>query len=61
MAKGEKPDFNVRAKIGEYWTQCGVAWNVKDGGISVRLNTIPVGKEWDGSFLLLAPKEESVS
>lgn len=57
MAKGEKPNFNVRAKIGEHWQTIGAAWNVKDGGVSVRLNTIPVGN-WDGSLLLLPPKEE---
>lgn len=59
MAKGSKPDFNVRAKVGEYWTTIGAAWNVKDGGISIRLNTIPVGNEWDGSILLLPPKEDA--
>ena len=35
----------------------GAVRNVKDGGISLRLNTIPVGGEWDGSVLLLPPKE----
>jgi hypothetical protein len=58
MAKGKAPDFNARAKIGEYWQTVGAAWNVKDGGISLRLNVIPVGNEWDGSVLLLAPKPE---
>jgi hypothetical protein len=58
LAQGNKPDFNVRAKQGEYWSTVGAAWNVKDGGISVRLNTIPVGKDWDGSLLLLKPKDE---
>lgn len=59
MAQGNKPDFNVRAKAGDYWSTVGAAWNVKDGGISIRLNNIPVGKEWDGSLLLLPPKEEA--
>lgn len=58
MAKGKQPDFNARAKIGEYWQTVGAAWNVKDGGISLRLNVIPVGPEWDGSLLLLPFKEE---
>jgi hypothetical protein len=58
MAKGNKPDFNVRAKQGEYWSTVGAAWKVKDDGISIRLNAIPVGNEWDGSLLLLPPKEE---
>ena len=55
--KGNPPDFNVRAKVGEYWLSCGAAWKVKDDGISIRLNTVPVG-DWDGSLLLLKPKEE---
>jgi hypothetical protein len=53
----KKQDYNVRAKVGEYWMTCGAAWNVKDGGISLRLNTVPVG-DWDGSFLLMAPLPE---
>lgn len=56
--KGNKPDYNARAKIGEYWQTVGAAWNVKDGGISLRLNVIPVGQDWDGSLLLLKPLEE---
>lgn len=58
MAKGDRPDFNVRAKVGEYWQQCGAAWNVKDGGVSIRLNVLPVGGDWDGSLLLLPPKDD---
>ena len=58
VAKGNKPDFNARAKVGDYWSTIGAAWNVKDGGISIRLNMIPVGNEWDGSVLLLPPKED---
>jgi hypothetical protein len=56
VAKGEQPAFNVRAQVGGYWYNCGAAWHVKDGGISIRLNVLPVG-EWDGSFLMLPPKE----
>ncbi len=56
--KGNKPDYNARAKIGEYWQTVGAAWHVKDGGISLRLNVVPVGNEWDGSLLLLKPLEE---
>lgn len=58
MSKGKKPDFNVRAKVGEFWSTIGAAWNVKDGGISIRLNHVPVGNEWDGSLLLLPPRED---
>ncbi|MDZ4759649.1 MAG: hypothetical protein SGJ21_01070 [Alphaproteobacteria bacterium] len=53
--KGRQPDYNVRAKVSEYWSTVGAAWLVKDGGISIRLNSIPVGAEWDGSLLLLPP------
>ena len=56
--ESKKPDFNVRAKNGAYWMTIGAAWNVKDGGVSIRLNTIPVGRDWDGSLLLLPPKDE---
>lgn len=56
MAKGNKPDFNLRAKVGEIWQNIGVAWHAKDGIISVRLNLLPVG-EWDGSAILIPPKE----
>lgn len=56
MSKGQPPDFNVRVKVGEFWSTIGAAWKVKDGGISIRLNTVPVG--WDGSALMLPPKEE---
>lgn len=55
--KGNPPDFNVRAKVNDYWMTIGAAWRVKDDGISVRLNAIPVG-EWDGSVLLMKPLEE---
>ncbi len=58
MAQGNKPDFNVRAKAGDYWSTVGAAWNVKDGGISIRLNHVPVGNEWDGSLLLLVNKDD---
>ncbi|MBV9669751.1 MAG: hypothetical protein JOZ43_02245 [Acidobacteriales bacterium] len=58
MAKGNKPDYNIRAKVGEIWQSVGVAWHAKDGAISVRLNLLPIG-EWDGSLLMLPPKEEN--
>jgi hypothetical protein len=57
MSKGKAPDYNVRAKVNEYWFTIGAAWAVKDGGISIRLNSVPVG-EWDGSLLMLPPKED---
>lgn len=56
MAKGQKPDFNVRVKVGEYWYDAGAAWN-NEKGIGVKLTMLPVSGEWDGSLLLLPPKE----
>ena len=57
MPKGSKPDFNLRAKVGEIWQSIGVGWHAKDGAISIRLNLLPIG-EWDGSILALPPREE---
>lgn len=58
MGKGERPDFSVRAKVGEIWITVGAAWNSRNDTISLRLNTMPVGKDWDGSLLLVKPREE---
>ena len=58
MTQGNRPDFTVRAKIGEMWVTCGAAWNARNDTISIRLNTLPVGKDWDGSLLLVVPREE---
>ena len=55
--KGKKPDFNIRAKVGDYWMTVGAAWNLDDGNISVRMNAVPVG-DWDGSFLMMPPLED---
>lgn len=54
---GKKPDFNVRARVGDHWTTIGVAWKLDDGNISVRLNVVPVGA-WDGGALMLPPLED---
>ena len=58
MAAGNKTDYTVRAKVGEVWVTCGAAWNARNETISLRLNTVPVGKDWDGSLLLVIPREE---
>lgn len=55
--KGKRPDFNVRAKVNDYWFTCGAAWKLDDGNISVRLNAVPIG-DFDGSFLMMPPLEE---
>ena len=51
-----KPVFIARAKIGNGWQTLGAAWEFRNGdpGLSVKLNTLPVGN-WDGTFILLPP------
>ena len=59
MSKGEKPVFRARAKTDPkegFMVTIGAAWPFKEGGgYVVRLETIPVN--WDGSFILVPPKE----
>lgn len=59
MAKEKKPAYNVRYKDERgYWHQLGVAFETEAGGkpaLSLKLNLIPVG--WDGSALMMEPKE----
>lgn len=58
MAEGRKPDYALRVKLGEHWETIGAGWDSKNDTISIRLNTLPVGNKWDGSVLLVKPKEE---
>lgn len=57
-----KPDFVVRCKQStdsDFWTTIGAAWSADingKAGYSVRLHLIPTS--WDGSFLLMPPKDE---
>lgn len=46
------PDSNNKGR----WVTCGVAFERKNGepGLSVKLNTLPVGP-WDGALILLPP------
>jgi hypothetical protein len=46
------PDSNNRGR----WVTVGVAFERKNGedGLSVKLNTLPVG-QWDGTLILLPP------
>jgi hypothetical protein len=59
-AKGDKPPYFARAKCNgqsEYRQTIGAAWNFKEGeGLVVKLELIPT--DWDGSFILVKPKEE---
>lgn len=58
MAKGKKPDFRVftsRESDGKnFYTEIGAAWAVKDGGISIKLQALPL----DGSLVLFPPRED---
>ncbi len=60
MSKGDKPVFNVRARQepdSEYMTTIGTAWKYKQGeGYVVNLYSVPVS--WDGSIILVPPKED---
>lgn len=60
--KNNKPDFIVRAPDPNNrgrWLTLGVAWARKNGeqGFNVKLNTVPVGNQWDGTLILLPPLE----
>ena len=50
------PDPNARGR----WITLGSAWKLKDGkeGYSIRLHSVPVGSNWDGTLVLLPPSRE---
>lgn len=60
--KGNKPDFVIRARqaVGsDFFVNVGAAWAVTVNGeeaYSVKITNMPVA--WDGSCLMLKPKEE---
>ena len=58
--KGSKPQYIARAKTNDdpdYMQTIGAAWNFKEGdGWVVKLQVVPTN--WDGSFILVKPKEE---
>ena len=58
--KGDKPRYIARAKQApdsEFMSTIGAAWPFKEGdGLVVKLQMIPT--DWDGSFLLVEPKDE---
>jgi hypothetical protein len=56
-------EFYVRAKTGpgkRDWTTIGVALKRRNNepGYSVKLNTLPISKDWDGGLVLVPPYEE---
>jgi len=58
-------DYFVRAKTGpgrKDWTTIGVAFARRNNepGFTVKLNTLPISKEWDGSMVLVPPLVDEV-
>ena len=58
-------DYFVRAKTGpgrRDWTTIGVAFTRRNGepGFTVKLNTLPISKDWDGSLVLVPPFVDEV-
>jgi hypothetical protein len=53
-------DYFVRAKTGpgrRDWTTLGVAFKRRNDepGFTIKLNTLPISKDWDGSLVLVQP------
>jgi hypothetical protein len=57
--RGDKPKYLARAKQTpekDYMTTIGAAWPFNEGdGYVVKLHVMPT--DWDGSFILVTPKE----
>ncbi|MGB9118773.1 hypothetical protein [Bradyrhizobium sp.] len=56
-------EFYVRAKTGpgkRDWTTIGVALKRRNDepGFSIKLNTLPITKDWDGGLVLVPPYQE---
>ena len=56
-------EFYVRAKTGpgkRDWTTVGVALKRRNDqpGYSIKLNTLPISKDWDGGLVLVPPYQE---
>lgn len=59
---GQRPSYKafIGREYGEgenkktHWLEIGSAWDIKDGGVSVQLNALPV----DGRLVLFVAKDE---
>lgn len=56
-------DYYVRAKTGpgrRDWTTIGVAFTRRNNepGFTIKLNTLPIDKNWNGSLILVPPLVE---
>lgn len=62
MPKGNRPDYKVvvgrdTERNGEpatVWTQIGAGWSIKEGGISITLDAVPM----NGRLILFQNKDE---
>jgi hypothetical protein len=60
--KGKRPDFTIRARQSpesDFFITVGAAWEIVVGdktAYSIKLTSMPIN--WDGSALMLVPKEE---
>ncbi len=58
--------YEVLASTGKYtdkngqeknrWTKCGIVMETKNGGYALKLEAMPIGKDFDGWFTLAEPK-----
>lgn len=53
-------DYFVRTKTGpgrREWSTIGVGFKRRNGdpGFTIKLNTLPISKDWDGSLVLVPP------
>jgi hypothetical protein len=58
--------YEVTAKLGTYtdhqgneksrWQKCGIVFENDRGNLSLKLEAVPVGSEWEGWFSLFEPK-----
>ena len=60
-SQGSKPAFTVRVNVGDddnkFFVNIGAAWKWKNGeGYVLKLHSMPLN--WDGSAILVPPKDE---
>jgi len=56
-AERPKPEYILRAKVGNGWTTIGAVWSLRSGedGFSLKINSVPL--QWDGRCVALRPLE----
>lgn len=58
--------YEVLASTGKYtdkngqeksrWTKCGIVMETKNGGLALKMESMPVGNEFNGWFTLAEPR-----